>query len=359
MRFAFAFAALLASAGVACSLLLDDDGFSNAPDTLPDGAPRDDSSAGDAGGDAPVIVDPGAEIGNGSGRNGPLVVANETTVNTYAPLSADAPAGAKAIETDVAPGWMADDLVMILGDHRPSRHHLRRDGDVDLASGNVGRYELPRITKTEPKGTGAVFTLAKPLAFAFRVAAAQIIRVPEHTDVTIAVTGALRPFAWDGRVGGIVAILATGKVQIDGVIVKEIETKDPSLSSADAIAGTPLYMAPESIIAPAGIDARVDLYALGGVAYWLLTGTPPFEGTSLIEICSQHLHAAVEPPSKRLGRPIPDALEQIVLRCLAKSREDRPASAKALIELLGTAKNGAHSRGENPRMELAPSAGQS
>jgi eukaryotic-like serine/threonine-protein kinase len=145
---------------------------------------------------------------------------------------------------------------------------------------------------------------------------------------------------------------------LDFGLVKEVDTKDPSLSSTDAIAGTPLYMAPESITDPAGIDARVDLYALGGVAYWLLTGTPPFEGTNLIEICSQHLHAPVEPPSKRLGRPIPEALEQIVLRCLAKSREDRPASAKALVELLSAAKDAAHPHKISP-MQLAPSAGTS
>jgi serine/threonine-protein kinase len=145
---------------------------------------------------------------------------------------------------------------------------------------------------------------------------------------------------------------------LDFGLVKEIETNDPSLTSTDAIAGTPLYMAPEAITDPTGIDARVDLYALGGVAYWLLTGTPPFEGANLIEICSQHLHAPVEPPSERVGRPIPDALEQIVLHCLAKSREDRPGSARALIALLEAAKGGAQSA-KIARKQLAPSAGQS
>jgi eukaryotic-like serine/threonine-protein kinase len=145
---------------------------------------------------------------------------------------------------------------------------------------------------------------------------------------------------------------------LDFGLVKEVDPKDPSLSSTESIAGTPLYMAPESITDPGAIDSRVDLYAVGGVAYWLLTGTPPFEGTNLIEICSQHLHAPVEPPSKRLGRPIPEALEQIVLRCLAKKREDRPESARALIELLSAAKDSAQSD-KFTRMQLAPSAGTS
>jgi hypothetical protein len=145
---------------------------------------------------------------------------------------------------------------------------------------------------------------------------------------------------------------------LDFGLVKEADPKDPSLSTADSIAGTPLYMAPESILDPGAIDARVDIYAVGGVAYWLLTGTPPFDGTNLIEICSQHLHAPVEPPSKRLGAPVPEKLEQIVLRCLAKSREDRPASARALIEELSAAKEDAH-RKEFGRNQLAPVAGTS
>jgi serine/threonine-protein kinase len=122
---------------------------------------------------------------------------------------------------------------------------------------------------------------------------------------------------------------------LDFGLVKEVDQKAPNLSTTDSIAGTPLYMAPESIVDPTGIDARVDIYAVGGVAYWLLTGTPPFEGTSLIEICSHHLHTPVEPPSKRLGKPVPEDLERIVLRCLSKSREDRPESARALADLLG------------------------
>jgi serine/threonine-protein kinase len=126
---------------------------------------------------------------------------------------------------------------------------------------------------------------------------------------------------------------------LDFGLVKDVKTPDPSLSSTDAIAGTPLYMAPESILDPTGIDARVDIYAVGAVGYWLLTGTPPFEGTNLIEICSHHLHTPVERPSERLGRPIREDLEQVLVRCLAKSREDRPASARALGDLLETCRN--------------------
>lgn len=121
---------------------------------------------------------------------------------------------------------------------------------------------------------------------------------------------------------------------LDFGLVKQVDSAAPALSRADAIAGTPLYMAPESITDAEGIDARVDIYALGGVAYWLLTGTAPFDGANLVEICSHHLHTPVEPPSKRLGAAVPQALEDLVLRCLAKSRDERPSSAADLLGLL-------------------------
>jgi serine/threonine-protein kinase len=62
----------------------------------------------------------------------------------------------------------------------------------------------------------------------------------------------------------------------------------------------------------------------------LLSGTPVFQGRSVVEICAHHLHTPPEPPSRRLGRPIPADLEQLVLTCLAKSPDDRPSSAQAL-----------------------------
>ncbi|MBS2020335.1 MAG: serine/threonine protein kinase [Deltaproteobacteria bacterium] len=109
---------------------------------------------------------------------------------------------------------------------------------------------------------------------------------------------------------------------------------DPQLSSANTIAGTPLYMAPESITKPKEIDARVDLYALGCVGFWLLTARPPFEGANLVEICSHHLHTAPTRPSEILGKPVDVRLEDLLLKCLAKSPDQRPASARVLAEAL-------------------------
>ena len=112
------------------------------------------------------------------------------------------------------------------------------------------------------------------------------------------------------------------------------EHADPQLSSANAIAGTPLYMAPESITKPKEVDARVDLYALGCVGYWLLTARPPFEGANLVEICSHHLHTPPTRPSRILGAPVDERLEALLLKCLAKSPAERPASAKVLADAL-------------------------
>jgi serine/threonine-protein kinase len=113
---------------------------------------------------------------------------------------------------------------------------------------------------------------------------------------------------------------------------------DPAVTNANAIIGTPMYLAPEAISSPDGVDARVDIYALGAVAYFLLTGQQVFSGANVLEVCSKHLFEAPEPPSERLGRPIPADLEALVLSCLAKRVEDRPASAAALrVALLACA----------------------
>jgi serine/threonine protein kinase len=98
--------------------------------------------------------------------------------------------------------------------------------------------------------------------------------------------------------------------------------------------GTPLYVAPELVSNQAIIDGRVDLYAVGAVAYFLLTGTPVFSGNTTFEVCAKHLSIAPETPSQRLGRPVPAKLEALVMQCLAKAPGARPASAEELGEQL-------------------------
>jgi serine/threonine protein kinase len=103
---------------------------------------------------------------------------------------------------------------------------------------------------------------------------------------------------------------------------------------ANTITGTPLYLAPETLIAPESVDGRADLYALGAVGYWLLTGTHVFIGNSVVEVCAHHLHTTPEAPSVRLNAPVSADFESLLLACLAKRPEDRPASAHVLLERL-------------------------
>ena len=123
---------------------------------------------------------------------------------------------------------------------------------------------------------------------------------------------------------------------VDFGLVKDIENAatDVTASAVNAITGTPLYLSPESIRTPAEVDGRSDLYSLGCVAYYLLTGSHVFDSTSFVEICGHHLHTTPRPPSDRTDRPIPTDLEQLVLRCLAKDPADRPQNARELAASL-------------------------
>jgi len=113
---------------------------------------------------------------------------------------------------------------------------------------------------------------------------------------------------------------------LDFGLVKDIATPaDMKITSSRAIAGTPLYMAPESILAPESVGPAADVYALGCIAYVLLTGRGPFTGTNLVEVCSAHVHDAPVPPSVH-ARDIPPELDALVVRCLAKAPDARPTT---------------------------------
>lgn len=108
----------------------------------------------------------------------------------------------------------------------------------------------------------------------------------------------------------------------------------PHATAATEILGTPLYMSPEAIASPETVSSASDLYALGAVAVLLLTGKPLFAASTLVEICSHHLHSPPPRLAASDGGPVPDDLAQIVAACLAKRPEDRPASARALADAL-------------------------
>jgi eukaryotic-like serine/threonine-protein kinase len=109
-------------------------------------------------------------------------------------------------------------------------------------------------------------------------------------------------------------------------------TKDPgvaALTSDLTVSGTPLYMAPEQAVGDRSLDARADIYALGAMMYYALTGQPPFTGETAFAIMMAHSRDPVVPPSQ--VRPgVPADLESVILRCLAKKADERYPDVKAL-----------------------------
>src|SRR5262245_38334631 len=99
---------------------------------------------------------------------------------------------------------------------------------------------------------------------------------------------------------------------------------DGRLTSPEHLAGTPDYMSPEMALGKNDVDRRSDIYSLGCVAYWMLTGKPVFEAKSPLEIALHHVETLPVPPSKRIERVIPRDLEHIVLECLSKDPRRPP-----------------------------------
>lgn len=122
---------------------------------------------------------------------------------------------------------------------------------------------------------------------------------------------------------------------LDFGLVKELGDKEElELTREGVVAGTPHYMSPESWKCPSTVDARGDLYAIGAVGYFLLTGQHVFEGATIVEVCGHHLHSQPVPPSQRLEGPVPQDLEDLLLSCLEKDPTQRPQSAAELGERL-------------------------
>ena len=142
-----------------------------------------------------------------------------------------------------------------------------------------------------------------------------------------------------GRLGlsyDFVKVLDFGLVKSTGDKATEVApgAAGPSLATAGGLTpGTPAYMAPE-MAAGEGVDARADIYALGCVAYYLLTGKLVFEAGNAVQVMLKHVTETPVPPSVRVGQPLPDGLDAVVLACLAKEPQDRPQGAMDLSRML-------------------------
>jgi serine/threonine-protein kinase len=122
---------------------------------------------------------------------------------------------------------------------------------------------------------------------------------------------------------------------LDFGLVKDLggATKDALTATQARTAGTPAFMAPEQVTG-GDVDPRTDIYGLGCLAYYLLTGTVLFNKPSPMSMALAHLTDRPEPPSRRSELPIPQSLERVVMACLEKRRENRPQSVAALLKML-------------------------
>ncbi len=127
-----------------------------------------------------------------------------------------------------------------------------------------------------------------------------------------------------------VKVLDFGLVQTRKADVSTAVTE--TLATAEKLIGTPAYMAPEVILGKDDVDRRADVYAIGCVAFYLLTGTRVFEDGNQMQVLIDHVHAEPMLPSARLGRPLPKELDRLVLDCLRKKPDDRPQDAAELLD---------------------------
>lgn len=132
-----------------------------------------------------------------------------------------------------------------------------------------------------------------------------------------------------GREADFVKLLDFGLVKPRG------GSADVLLTADERVSGTPAFMSPEQVLGDRQIDARSDVYALGCVAYWLLTGCRVFEGETTVQTMMRHLREQPVPPSKRAEIAVSAELDDLVLTCLEKDPARRPMHADALGDALG------------------------
>ena len=115
---------------------------------------------------------------------------------------------------------------------------------------------------------------------------------------------------------------------------------DIGVTADHSVGGTPAFMSPEQLVADRPLDARSDIYAVGCLAYWLVTGQLVFTGRTVMEMVVKHTQETPVPPSRRSELEIPAALDDAILACLEKDPDRRPATADAVAERLAAVPTG-------------------
>lgn len=133
-----------------------------------------------------------------------------------------------------------------------------------------------------------------------------------------------------GGMHDVAKLLDFGLVRVHG-----LNQDSSNLTGVGTLAGTPAFMSPEQAAGAADIDARSDIYSLGAVAYFLLTGRPPFIEPTSVQTMAAHLTADVVPPRERQPL-VPADLESVVLRCLQKDRAHRFQDVDSLLAALNS-----------------------
>jgi tRNA A-37 threonylcarbamoyl transferase component Bud32 len=135
-----------------------------------------------------------------------------------------------------------------------------------------------------------------------------------------------------GREVDFVKVLDFGLVKLQN----DASGVDINLTLDHSVGGTPSFMPPEQVLGDRPLDGRSDIYAVGCLAYWLVTGRLVFTGRTAMEIMLQHAQAKPTPPSQRTELALPQAFDHLIMACLEKNPDDRPATAEILATRLAT-----------------------
>ncbi len=170
------------------------------------------------------------------------------------------------------------------------------------------------------------------------------VPIDEASEIVIGVLSALAYSHREGIVHrdikpGNVMLTPTGQVKVmDFGIARAMADSAATMTQTHAVVGTAQYLSPEQARGEV-VDARSDIYSTGCLLYELLTGQPPFSGDSAVAVAYQHVREIPKPPSE-VAADIPEALDRIVLKSLAKDREDRYPDAAAMRSDLEAALRG-------------------